>query len=1142
MKRSSLVWTVVLLLATRATAAAGDDWPMWRHDAARTAVSAESLPRPLHLQWTRHYPALRPAYWQVRQDRLQFDAGYEPVAAGGRLFFGSSRNDSVTALDAKTGRELWRFFAGGPVRFAPVVWREKVYFGSDDGRVYCLGAADGKPIWKRRIAPSSRKVLGNGRLISVWPIRGGLAVADGRVYFAAGVWPFEGVFVGALDAATGHLVWLNDRCGSRYCIHPHGAASFGGPSPQGYLLIRGDELVVPSGRAFPAFFDLRTGAMRNFEFGHQGHGSVPGSWFVATAPDGHMLVDPAINTEIHDAGRQVVGQRGMRPIPGETLQKEVNVGGRAYRVSRGARATITAGGRQLRFDDPPSAVEGAVHTMLAASGRLFVVTREGTFYCFGSEKVVPKTYRTENPAPDRPADAWVKRARQIVEKTGATRGFALVLGLGSGRLAEELIRDTELHVIVVDPDAAKIDAFRKKADAAGWYGDRTAACVANPVDAGLPPYLARLIVSEDLAARLGDGKRFAQISFAALRPYGGSLCLAADDAQHAALVRSCEAAGLDGARPRRESGFSILTREGPLPGARDYVGRPNRDGLVRAPLGLLWFGDTVHHHKLYYRTYDYEIGRGLPQTIQVVAGVMRYEATRSPIGPNPPLVPYRQYLRLLEKTRHYEVACTDVYTGCMLSEAETARQFLPATGVPPAEAEQAGGRIPAGRTNPLTGALEARSLVKTYGCDRYAADYGNMLTLRSGTAAFYDKRTESGTINIGGIRSGCRNSIVPACGVLSLPSWTGNCTCNYPCFTSLALVPMPERFEQWSAWGEVAVEAPVRRVGINLGAPGDRAARDGTLWLDWPSVGGPSPLVPVRVEPARAKPFYRHALWVDGGESQPWIAGSGLQGARSIRIEPVALRRDAPSRAFAIRWAGFLDVESAGAYTFHARSDHGVRMWIDGKMVLNNEPQLRRGAHDEVSGSASLKAGHKHRLLLEYYGAKNRQADQSAAIEWSWSNPATPKAPVPPERLSTVDGRRGGLTAAYYDNPDFAGPAALQTDRQVRFAWPAGARPAVLKRLQRPVHLPQRKFTVRLHFAEPENIGPGERVFSIRLQGKPALRDLDIVKQAGRPRRGIVREFRGVSVKDALQIDLAPSTSKPAVLGGVELIAEDAGD
>ena len=52
--------------------------------------------------------------------------------------------------------------------------------------------------------------------------------------------------------------------------------------------------------------------------------------------------------------------------------------------------------------------------------------------------------------------------------------------------------------------------------------------------------------------------------------------------------------------------------------------------------------------------------------------------------------------------------------------------------------------------------------------------------MRSGTAAFYDKRLESGTIHISGPRSGCTNSIVPANGVLNVPYFYEGCTCSYP--------------------------------------------------------------------------------------------------------------------------------------------------------------------------------------------------------------------------------------------------------------------------------------------------------------------------------------------------------------------------
>ena len=232
---------------------------MWRGNAARTAVASESLPATLHLQWVREYPPLKPAFWQVRQERLQFDLGYEPVVMGRTLFVASSRNDSVTALDVETGAEKWRFYTDGPVRLAPVAWEDKVFISSDDGCLYCLNAGPGTLQWKVRGVPSSRKTLGNERLISVWPARGGPVVADGRVYFAAGVWPFEGIFVHALDARNGQSIWVNDALGSRYVAHPHEAMSFGGPSPQGCLLVHRGRLVVPSSRAFPAFLDLATG-------------------------------------------------------------------------------------------------------------------------------------------------------------------------------------------------------------------------------------------------------------------------------------------------------------------------------------------------------------------------------------------------------------------------------------------------------------------------------------------------------------------------------------------------------------------------------------------------------------------------------------------------------------------------------------------------------------------------------------------------------------------------------------------------------------------------------------------------------------------------------------------------------------------
>lgn len=1106
--RASIFIKLALLAPTLLPAA---DWPMWRFDAARTASSPEQLPERLRLQWVREYPALRPAFWQVRQERLQFDLGYEPVVMGRTMFVASSRNDSVTALDVETGAEKWRFYADGPVRLAPAAWNQMVYFASDDGCLYCLRADSGALLWKVRAAPSSRKVLGNERLISVWPARGGPVAHEGRVYFTAGVWPFEGVFVHALDARTGRPLWVNDRTGSLYSEHPHAAMSFGGPSPQGCLMVNRGRLVAPSSRAFPAFFDLATGELQSFEFGHGGHGSRPGSWFVTSDKDGALIVDPQVNTETHDAGQQVIGQTGIRRVDGEALQESVTIGKESYRVKAGVAAAIQAGTREFRFQDGFPGVEGAVHTMLAAAGRLFVVTRAGAIYCFGPGQVKAKRYVVET---QRAVSG--EAARALLQLSGQGEGCALVWGTGDGKLAEALAAQPKLRVIAVDRDVKKIAAFRQRLDAAGLYGEKIAAHAGEPAAFGWPPYLANLIVVEEPAA---VGGNFIEAAFAALRPYGGTLCV-----KTARLPRE-KVAKLAGAQLRQEGGWTLIARTGPLPGAVNYTGQPNFDERVRAPLGLLWFGDTYHHHKLFYKGVSPESGRGLPAYITVEDGVISYMVT-GPYGEKPGALSYPDMLRKFNEQAH-AVASSDVYTGRLLANGP---KSTPAT----ARAKP----LPLVRRNPITGREEAREYMKTYGCDLFGADYGHLITLRSGTAAFYDKRIESGTINISGLRSGCRNNMVPACGVLNLPTWTGNCTCNYPVFTSLALVTMPESFEQWAAWGGLAETAPIRRVGINFGAPGDRMTEDGTLWLDWPSVGGPSPDVRVQVAPADARPFYRHALWMKEGEGWPWVFASGIQGVRSVRIETTARATNAPpAGAFSARWTGFVQTGASETNTFHVRSDGTVRLWVDGFPIVDSGRYKAANGLRELSGRFLMEAGRKHTLHLEYAHPPNSTNAGPACVELSWSSPSRPKEIIPSGSMSTPDGQAGGLAGVYFARVTPSGPGLVQMDSQISFDWGAEL-PPLLRKPRQPAETTPRAYTVRLVFAEPEEIRAGQRVFDVQLQGRTVLSAFDILKQADGSHRGVVREFRGVQAGETLEIGFVPSTEKPPLICGVELIAE----
>ena len=287
-------------------------------------------------------------------------------------------------------------------------------------------------------------------------------------------------------------------------------------------------------------------------------------------------------------------------------------------------------------------------------------------------------------------------------------------------------------------------------------------------------------------------------------------------------------------------------------------------------------------------------------------------------------------------------------------------------------------------TNPITGKRTPWSMTRTYGCNAMIASE-NLLTFRSGAAGFYDLVRHSGTGNFGGFRSGCTANLVVAGGVLNAPDYTRTCSCTYQNQTSLALVHMPDG-EIWTN-SLHQVDAPIQRVGINLGAPGDRLSDKGTLWLDYPSVGGESPHLDVSVKGQGLVYFRRHTSTVRYGDL-PWVTASGVQKIRMIRI--------------------------------------GL--------------------------------------------------------------PTTPN-----------EGAREGK----------------ETTRAS--TW-----------------------TVRLYFAEPDNITVGERLFDVSIQDHLVIENFDVFQESGGQRRSIVKEFRGIVAGDRITIafQAAANQSQGSLLNGVELVAE----
>ncbi len=611
------------------------DWPQWRYDAGHGAVTPHALPEVLHLQWTRQLPMPTPA-WPSTQPKLHFDLAPEPVAADGRLFVPHSTTDSVTAYDTATGKELWRFYAEGPVRFAPVTNKGKLWFVSDDGHLYCLNTANGKLLWKFNGGPGERKALGHGRMISTWPARGGPVHRDGKVWFTASIWPFMGIFVHCLDATTGRVIWTNSGDGMNYTVHPHGAPSFATVAPQGHLALAGKHLIVPGGRSSPAVFDADSGKLLHFKYDKK-----RGNHRVYAAGE-HYFVDgnryQASNGSVLAGARpqligngQVINQSGgslhSQELAGKTETRETtDRKGRKEKESKfvantlwtakidssAGRLFMQAGNRlfagtenkvtsfdvaHLRSGKSEPAWEtpiaGKPWTMLGADNRLFVVTEDSKLHCFGPTKTSPRNHPlAKTPLPQQNKKAQT-RVQSVLERLDSKTGHALCLGAEIGTL-DSLLSASQMRIVAVDSDPTKVDTLRRRYQEAGFYGHRISILLhEQPAYCPVSAHFANLVIVEGKPAKDLVSQSLSAI-YLVTRPYGGILCLNRTDTRMDRLIKALPKAVI------LESGPSklLVKKEGALPGSADWshqyadAGQSvvSKDNTVKAPLGLLWFG------------------------------------------------------------------------------------------------------------------------------------------------------------------------------------------------------------------------------------------------------------------------------------------------------------------------------------------------------------------------------------------------------------------------------------------------------------------------------------------------------------------------------------------------------------------------
>ncbi len=686
---SGIVGVAIVLTAGTCPA---EDWPSYLHDNTRSGITSESLPLPMQEVW-RYQAAHPPApawpapaendYWHnLRKLRslVTYDRVYQVVVAEGAVFFGTSSDGKVYALDANTGEPRWSFFTGGPIRLAPVVAAGKVYVGADDGTVYCLDAQNGRLLWKFAAQEKQSYLPGNGRMISRWPIRAGLVVEAGTLYFGAGLFPKEGTYLFALDAETGDVTWKQSVR----------------RSPQGYMLASSQRLYVPTGRTSPAVFSRTDGTF-------QGEFSSGGGAYALLTQDvlitGPGRDEKAISASDIKTKETIALFGGLRMvIQGKTayMQSETQLSafdrGRYLLLSREknnldkqrveiekrgkklsnrtaefkrlatelrqlkrrqgeirkeqaacelwtvklacpfslvlAGETLFAGGENQVValdckDGKPlwhEAVDGKAYGLSIADGMLYVSTDKGVIHGFrhsrkGRSGQIQSVVAATGQDVGTDATLYQHAAEQILKETGIRQGYCLVLGCETGQLALELARQTDLQVVVLEADAAKVASARRLLDQAGYYGTRVAvhqrASDWSPADGDLadrlpyPDYFANLIVSEKTLLT-GALPCSSLEAFRVLRPCGGILYIGqgqrdaskAEGLNEETLAEWVKPLALSEGVVRKDRGVWAVIERPALPGSGEWTQLYGDAGnttcsedMLRGPMRMQWYGE-----------------------------------------------------------------------------------------------------------------------------------------------------------------------------------------------------------------------------------------------------------------------------------------------------------------------------------------------------------------------------------------------------------------------------------------------------------------------------------------------------------------------------------------------------------------------
>ena len=231
---------------------------------------------------------------------------------------------------------------------------------------------------------------------------------------------------------------------------------------------------------------------------------------------------------------------------------------------------------------------------------LAVVTR------LTADPLTPVDLASASPYPtDEFTPVYRKAAEQILARVPKPhRGYCLVFGAQTGRLAWELSRQSEYTLLGVEENQKLLAEGRRALHQAGVYGDRISLHSGSLSKIRYRDYAAALVVSDTILSK-GTCPGSAAELFRMVRPDGGMLVIGQSAGCPKPLRRAALETWMKDSNiacridQDAENGLWAIRRRGPLPGAGEWthnLGDPantacSGDQRTTSKHQVLWFGE-----------------------------------------------------------------------------------------------------------------------------------------------------------------------------------------------------------------------------------------------------------------------------------------------------------------------------------------------------------------------------------------------------------------------------------------------------------------------------------------------------------------------------------------------------------------------